>query len=100
MPKKYRRLWLQVRFKTPGASRMQVLQELINSIIRRDYDYRRNHPNWRVALLWTNRQPVNADDYKKGEFRQEMERSAESSMGFEVAVRAYLESQLVQEKGE
>ena len=91
MPRKSRPLRLQVKFSAPGLSRETVLLHLIDSIKRGDYNYRTIHTRMRVAIGWSNRA---SGDLKWGEFRAEMQKSSESSFGFDSAVRAYLESQL------
>jgi hypothetical protein len=92
MPKnKPRRLWLQLRSDTPGASDKEVIDMLVQSISNGDYDYRTAHPTWRVAIGWKNKENV---PFKWGEFRREMEQSAQSSPGFDYAVMEYLRSQL------
>lgn len=88
---KSRRLWLQIKF-SPNIteSRRVILDELLKSIDRGDYNYHKKHPAWRIALGWSNREN---DEMKWGEFTEEMTASAQSSEGFEFAIRDYLESQ-------
>jgi hypothetical protein len=88
MAKKTRRLWLKIKYDAPGASPKQVVRELIKSIDNGDYEY---PARWRVALLWSNKEN---GALRSGEWTKEMTASAQSSEGFEYAVRAYLENQL------
>ena len=89
MPKnKPRRLWLKIKFDAPGASRRDVIQYLLESIKRGNYVYPRQ---WRVALGWSNKEH---GELKWGEWTKEMRKSAQSSEGFDYAVRSYLENQL------
>jgi hypothetical protein len=88
--RKTRRLWLKVKFNAKGASFKQVAEYLIKSIERGDYEYPHQ---WRVALGWSNKEN---GTLKWGEWTKEMKASAESSEGFQFAVRDYLESQLEQ----
>lgn len=85
---KSRRLWLKVKFDAPGASNELVLRTLIQSIDSGDYIY---PTGWRVALGWSNKQN---GALRWGEWTREMTISAESSEGFDFAVKSYLESQL------
>lgn len=89
MPKnKPRYLRLQVKYSAPGVSRKEILQTLLDSIRRGDYEYPKS---WRVAIGWSNN--PNAE-LKWGEWRREMLDSAESSDGWDIAVAQYLENQL------
>lgn len=90
MPKP-RYLALQLRSKTPGATDKEVVDTLIASIERGDYSYRTAHPDWRIAIGWKNKKYA---EFKWGEFRAEMERSAQSSLGFDAAVIEYLKRRL------
>ena len=87
MPKTKRRLWLQLAVKAPGATKKQVRDELLRSIRRGDYAY---PSDWRIGLGWSNKEDGNL---KWGEFTKEMQKSAQSSSGFDVAVKEYLEAQ-------
>jgi len=87
--RKTRRLWLKVKFDAPVGI-VQVLETLIKSIDRGDYIY---PSNWRVALGWSNKEN---GALRWGEWTKEMTASAQSSEGFEFAVRDYLENQLYQ----
>lgn len=90
MPKvRIRRLWLNVLWdddRIPDSySREDIVRTLIRSIKRGDYRIPRG---WRVVIEWRNK----ADEpMRRGEWRTELERSAESSTGFDSAVLAYLE---------
>lgn len=86
--RKPRRLWLQIKAKAPGSSRRNVIVQLIRSIHKGDYRYPKE---WRVQLSWSNREN---GEMRKGEFTREMKQSRQSSPGFDMAVEAYLESQL------
>jgi hypothetical protein len=88
--RKTRRLWLKVKFDAPGASNELILKSLINSIDNGDYWYPKS---WRVAILWSNKED---GELKKGEWTKELRKCAQSSEGFQFAVRDYLKSQLEQ----
>lgn len=81
---KQRKLWLQVFFDAPGATREQVIETLIRSIEKGDYVY---PENWRVAIFWRNKEEAKM---RRGEFTREMNQSAQSSDGFDLAVIRYL----------
>lgn len=81
-----RRLWLNVKYDIPqDVSEQKIIATLIRSIKRGDYRIPRN---WRVAIEWRNKESA---PMRKGEWRAELEASAESSPGFERAVIHYLE---------
>jgi hypothetical protein len=86
--RKTRRLWLKVKFDAPGVSDRKVIETLLASIDRGDYEYPRG---WRVALLWSNKEN---GTMRVGEWTKEMRASAQSSEGFQFAVRDYLENKL------
>lgn len=90
MPRKNnsRRLWLKVKFDAGTTPPKQVLHALLKSIDRGDYEYPKK---WRVALGWSNKEN---GALKWGEWTKEMTASAQSSEGFQFAVRDYLENQL------
>lgn len=81
---KERKLWLQVFFSAPGATKDEVRETLIRSIERGDYVY---PENWRVAIFWRNKEEA---PMRRGEFTRELNKSAQSSEGFDMAVIRYL----------
>ncbi len=84
-----RRLWLNVRFDVPkDIKKEHIVRTLIRSIHRGDYKLPRN---WRVVIEWRNKEDA---PMRRGEWRNEMEASAESSEGFDEAVLSYLRGQL------
>jgi hypothetical protein len=83
---KSRKLWLEIKFVAPGATRDEVKQTLINAIRRGDYRYPRT---WKVGLYWRN---SFSSPMRSGEFSREMRASRESSPGFDIAVIDYLQS--------
>lgn len=93
MPKvRIRRLWLNVRWddeSVPASySRKDIVRTLIKSIERGDYRLPRG---WRVVIEWKNKADA---PMRRGEWRSEMQRSGESSDGFDKAVLSYLEQKL------
>lgn len=82
---KSRKLWLEIKFNAPDATRDEVKQTLINSIRRGDYVYPRT---WRVGLYWRNSL---FGSMRSGEFAREMRASRDSSPGFDIAVIDYLQ---------
>lgn len=87
-----RRLWLNVivdpESVSPKYSKRDVLKILRRSITRGDYELPRG---WRVVLEWRNK----ADQkMRAGEWTTELERSAESSDGFDQTVLDYLDRKL------
>jgi hypothetical protein len=92
MPKnKPRRLWLQIKYKTPGSNKVDVVHHLLHLLRRGSYDYRDKHPTWRIAIGWSNKE---GGQLKWGEYEREMQQSRQSSPGWDIAVTDYLESQL------
>lgn len=85
MPKKKRRLWLEVKFKAPGVSRDVVLQTLKDSIDRGDYKIPKN---WQVIIAWRNKENA---PMKFGEWKAELKKSRKSSSGFDTAVLDFLD---------
>jgi len=84
-----RRLWLKVRYDVPkDVPKDRIVRTLIRSIRRGDY---RLPKGWRAILEWRNKK---TEPMRRGEWRSELERSAESSQGFDLAVIDYLERQL------
>jgi hypothetical protein len=84
-----RRLWLNVRFDVPkDIPRHRIIRTMIRSIRRGDY---RLPSGWRVVIEWRNKK---TESMRRGEWRTELERSAESSPGFDLAVIDYLERQM------
>lgn len=81
---KPRKLWMQIFFDAPGATKEQVRETLIRSIEKGDYIY---PDGWRVAIFWRNKEEAN---WNKGEFTREMNASAQSSGGWDLAVIRYL----------
>src|SRR5882672_9653635 len=88
---KTRKLWLQIKVKAPGESRRNVLTQLIRSIHKGDYKY---PSHWRVGIRWSNKSEADMVARPMSEFTREMIKSAQSSGGWDIAVEAYLESQL------
>lgn len=87
---KPRYLRLQLRSSTPGAKNdKEIIDTLLDSIRRGDYDYKRKHPRWRIAIGWSNHRNA---PLRWGEWTKEMKQSAVSSPGFDIAVAAYLEN--------
>lgn len=84
MAKRFRRLWLEVKFHAPGASRKEVVETLIRSVRNGTYDYPRN---WLVGIYWSNQETGN---FRSGEFQREMRNSRQSSSGWDEAVLSYL----------
>jgi len=84
MAKKSRRLWLEIKYHAPGATKSEVVQTLISSIKRGDYSYPRN---WLVGIYWSNSETA---DFRSGEFGKEMRASRQSSPGWDYAVLNYL----------
>lgn len=84
MAKRFRRLWLEIKYHAPGATRTEVVQTLIRSIRNGTYDYPRN---WLVGIYWSNQE---FGDFRSGEFQREMKASARSSSGWDEAVLDYL----------
>jgi hypothetical protein len=80
-----RRLWLQIKAYAPNTSPAEVKRVLIQSIKDGTYSYPKN---WKVGIWWRNSffAPM-----RKGEFTREMRNSAESSVGWDIAVIDYLE---------
>lgn len=83
---KTRQLWLQVKAYAPGVSGAEVKRVLIASIRNGSYSYPKE---WKVGLFWRNK--FNAP-MRSGEFKREMQKSAEASQGFDSAVLNYLRS--------
>ena len=88
MPKKSRRLWLEIKFYAPGVSRETVIQTLINSVKDGSYDYPKK---WLVGIYWSNHE---TRDFKAGEFKKEMRASRRSSVGWDDAILTYLRGRL------
>lgn len=84
MAKRFRRLWLEIKFHAPEVSKQEVIQTLINSVRNGTYDYPRS---WLVGLYWSNREDGN---FKSGEFQKEMRESRKSSPGWDEAILSYL----------
>ena len=85
MPKKKRRLWLEVRFKAPGVHRDVVLQTLKDSIDSGTYKIPKN---WQVIIAWRNKENA---PMKYGTWTQELKKSRKSSSGFDIAVLDFLD---------
>lgn len=84
-----RKLWLRVRYDIPkDVTEQRIIRTLIRSIERGDYRLPRG---WHVVIEWRNKfdSPM-----RRGEWRAELEASAESSDGFDKAVINYLENQI------
>ena len=75
---------MQIFFDAPVATKDEVRDTLIRSIEKGDYVY---PENWRVAIFWRNKETA---EMKKGEFTREMNKSAQSSDGWDLAVIRYL----------
>ena len=87
MPKKTRRLWLGLEVvsippKTPRVLLVDVLRE---SIRRGDYTL---PPGYEINLRWRNSEKARM---KVGQWQDELEKSAGSSDGFDLAVLDYLD---------
>ena len=80
-----RRLWLEIKYRTPGVSKKEVKEKLLRSINNGTYRY---PLQWKVVIGWSNKE---FDDLKWGEFTAEMKASRKSSPGFDAAVISYLE---------
>lgn len=90
MPKKTRRLWLNVTVENViSVSRRKFIETLIESIEREDYMLPKS---WQVTLHWGNNPAKGAD--RSGPWTQEMRKSASSGDGFDKAVIAWLERKL------
>lgn len=88
MPKRVRRLWLEVRFKVPpGISREVVLSTLKLSILEKNYSL---PIGWQVVIAWRNKENA---PMKYGPWKGELVKSAASSDGFDKAVLAWLDRQ-------
>lgn len=85
---KTRRLWLNVTQKGVNVSRRKFVQRLIDSIEDGTYKLPKE---WKVVLHWRNRENARM---KRGEWQEEMEQSAQSSPGWDIAVLTYLRRKL------
>lgn len=83
---KPRFLRLKLRAITPGVSKDVLLDTLLQSIQKGNYEY---PSTWQVGIGWSNSQFA---PLKWGEFTREMLASAKSSPGFDLAVSDYLET--------
>jgi hypothetical protein len=84
-----RRLWIGLRYDIPkNVSEEKILRTLRRSITRGDYELPKG---WRVAIEWRNKQDA---PMKRGAWKPELEASAESSPGFDLAMLRYLDGQL------
>lgn len=85
---KTRHLWLRVLYKVEGVRKEIIIRTLIRSIKRGDYKLPKG---WRVVIEWRNKEDA---EMRRGEWKEELTASAESSTGFDTAVTGYLERQL------
>lgn len=83
---KTRELWIEIKVYAPGASKAEVKRTLINSIRNGSYSYPKD---WKIGLFWRNKFSA---PMRSGEFTREMNKSADSSSGFDQAVLDYLRS--------
>jgi len=91
MPRKKertRRLWLNVKQKGVKVTRRKFILRLIQSIEDGTY---RLPKNWHVTLFWRNKEEA---PMRSGSWQEEMEASAESSPGWDIAVLTYLRRKL------
>ena len=79
-----RRLWINIKVRAKEIDQETVRQTLVDAVQRGDYVY---PATWYVQLEWRNREN---DIMKIGEFRAEMNKSRQSSTGFDEAVLKYL----------
>ena len=86
MPKRIRRLWLEVKWKVPpGVPREIVIETLKQSVLNGTY----NLPiGWQVIIAWKNKENAN---FKFGPWKRELAKSAQSSDGFDKAVLSFLD---------
>ena len=91
MPRKKRRLWLNVRVENvKGVSRRKILETLIDGIKDGSYSFPKR---WKVTLQWKNKESASL---KEGPFRRELKKSRKPSDGFDKAVTTWLERKLAQ----
>jgi len=81
---KTRRLWLNVKQKGVKVTRRKFIERLLKSIEDGTY---RLPKKWKVTLLWRNKENA---PMRSGPWKEEMEQSAESSPGWDIAVSTYL----------
>ena len=85
---KTRRLWLNVKQSGAKVKRNAFIKRLIRSIEDGTY---RLPDKWRVTLLLRNRESA---EMNEGDWQKEMEKSAASSEGWDLAVLSYLKGKL------
>lgn len=81
---KTRRLWLNVKQKGVKVSKNKFIKRLMQSIDDGTY---RLPKQWKVTLLWKNKEDA---AWRSGLWEEEMQASAESSPGWNIAVSTYL----------
>lgn len=85
MPKKSRRLWLNVKWKIKHKpSTGTVVRRLVESIENGTYDLPKTY---KVAIGWKNKEEA---PMKWGPWKEEMLASSASSSGWDAAVLEYL----------
>lgn len=86
MPKRVRRLWLEVKWKVPpGIPRELVIETLKQSVLNKSYDL---PIGWQVIIAWRNKEKAKM---KFGPWKAELTKSAASSDGFDKAVLSFLD---------
>lgn len=87
---KKRRLWLNVTQKGVKVTKRKFIKRLLRSIEDGTY---RLPKKWKVKILWKNKEdaPWRGRD---SDWQTEMENSAESSPGWDIAVTTYLKRKL------
>jgi hypothetical protein len=89
MPKKKRRLWLEVTAKGVTVPREQYIQTLIESV-EGGKPYKLPS-EWVVTLKWSNEEGA---ELKEGIWSKVLKDSAKVSPGFDLAVAAWLKRKL------
>ena len=88
MPKKTRRLWLNIKASNVTVSKHEFVLALIESIKDGTYQLPKG---WNVQLEWRNKE---AAAMRSGPWSEEMANSHESSDGFDLAVTDWLKRKL------
>ena len=94
MPKKIRRLWLNVTAKGIDVPKREFIARLIESVNKEEEDGSKLYTlpdHWKVTLHWSNEEGV---ELKKGPWKKVLEESAEVSPGFDFAVATWLSRKL------
>lgn len=85
MPRRTRRLWLEIKYKVPvGISRDTVISVLKKSVENKTYDL---PIGWNAIIAWRNKENA---PMRYGLWKQELQKSAASSDGFDKAVLSWL----------